>query len=50
MELSFGKKPFAVTKVIQGDLSHIGYGKAEEEEYINDRPFGGCLGGFSTAK
>lgn len=50
VELSFGKKPFAVTKVIQGDLSHIGYGKAEEEEYINDRPFGGCLGGFSTAK
>ena len=29
VDLSFGKKPFRVTRIISGDLSHIGYGKGD---------------------
>lgn len=47
-ELNFGRKPFRITRVISGDLSHIGYGKAEDE-YSDSKPFN-SLDGFSLAE
>lgn len=48
VELNFGRKPFRITRVISGDLSHIGYGKADEE-FSDSKPFN-CLDGFSAAE
>lgn len=48
VELNFGRKPFRITRVISGDLSHIGYGKAEDE-YSDSKPFN-SLDGFSLAE
>lgn len=46
VELNFGRKPFRVTRVIHGDLAHIGYGKGSDEEDQGSM-FG--LNGFVTA-